>query len=94
MISGGMVWCKIKRKGDCMKVEVKVVAQSKSYDFDLDEHTIIEQLLEEVICQIGLSDSNSTSARNLFLPAERKRLSKKSTLAKEQVRYGDVLLLL
>lgn len=77
-----------------MKVEVKVVAQSKSYDFDLDEHTLIEQLLDEVLRQTGLTDGNSEIVRNLFLPAERKRLSKKSTLAKEQVRYGDILLLL
>lgn len=77
-----------------MKVAVKVVAQSKSYDFNLDEHTPIAQLLTEIAGQSGLSNISTENGRNLFLPAERKRLSKESTLAKEQVRYGDVLLLL
>lgn len=77
-----------------MKVEVKVAAQSKSYDFDLDEHTLIGPLLDELVCQIGLEDANTKNVRNLFFPAGRKRLSEKSTLVKEQVRYGDVLLLI
>ena len=77
-----------------MKVEVKVVAQSKSYDFDLDAHTSIGELLEELVYQTGLEEANVENVRNLFFPAERKRLSVKSTLAKEKVQYGDVLLLL
>lgn len=77
-----------------MKVEVKVLAQSKSYDFNLDQHILIGQLLDELVCQIGLEENNTENVRNLFFPAERKRLSEKSTLAKEQVRYGDVLLLI
>ncbi len=76
-----------------MKVEIKVVAQSKSYDFELDAHTPIGQLLEEIVYQIGLEDEKVVNTRNLFFPAERRRLLEQSTLAKEQVRYGDVLLL-
>jgi len=77
-----------------MKVEVKVVAQSKSYDFDMDPHMPIGQLLEKLVFQTGLEATNTENVRNLFFLAERRRLSEKSTLAKEQVRYGDVLLLL
>ena len=64
------------------------------YDFDLDAHTSIGELLEELVYQTGLEEANVGNVRNLFFPAERKRLSVKSTLAKEKVQYGDVLLLL
>lgn len=76
-----------------MKVEIKVAVQSKSYDFELDSHTLIGELLKELVYETGLGDEGSVNMRNLFFLAERKRLSENTTLAKEQVQHGDVLLL-
>lgn len=74
-------------------VDIRILSINKTYDFNLDEDTIIGVLVEEVIEMVLQKEKGTLTGRieDMYLCSKNYILSKDSTLRDCGIKTGDYL---